>query len=505
MVTEQVETERKWEADPEVVLPSLADLPQVASESDPEEFALEAEYFDTDDLRLLRAGITLRRRRGGDDAGWHLKLPAGADSRIELQVPLGRGGTVPAELARLVRARARTAALRPVARIATTRRRRILLDSAGKSLAELADDQVSAQSLGQVTALSQWREVELELTGGGRLLLAAADDRLRRAGLRPAGRSAKLELALAGRLPAPAAVPRLTPDSPASVVVLAYLRDQAEVLKSADPAVRRDQPDSVHQMRVTTRRLRSTLQSFTAVLTAGDTARLRGELRWLGQVLGEARDGEVLAGHLAELLDDTPPELVLGPVRASLTEHLAPKTAAARRAMTKALDSRRYFALLDELDGLLAEPPLTAGADRPASAVLPGAVARAYRRLRKRARYAGTLPAGPARDAALHEARKAAKRARYAADVLVPVAGQPARRFARRMKKIQSVLGGHQDTVIARAVLRDLGVSAHLAGENAFSYGVLYSRDAGAALAFQRQGQRAWKKASRPKYRRWLS
>src|ERR1700704_5270029 len=126
MVTEALETERKYEAEADAVLPELAGLPHVAVESDPEEFRLTADYFDTDDLRLLRAGITLRRRRGGDDDGWHLKLPAGPDSRTELQVPLRRGAAVPAELSRLIRAHSRTAALRPVARIATVRRRRIL-------------------------------------------------------------------------------------------------------------------------------------------------------------------------------------------------------------------------------------------------------------------------------------------------------------------------------------------------------------------------------------------
>ena len=73
-------------------MPRLDDLPRVASTSGPDEEQLEAEYYDTDDLRLIRAGITLRRRRGGDDAGWHLKLPVGAATRREIQVPLGRGG-----------------------------------------------------------------------------------------------------------------------------------------------------------------------------------------------------------------------------------------------------------------------------------------------------------------------------------------------------------------------------------------------------------------------------
>ena len=59
--------------------------PRPTAESD-----LSATYYDTADLRLLRSRMTLRRRRGGSDAGWHLKLPAGADSRDEVRHPLGR-------------------------------------------------------------------------------------------------------------------------------------------------------------------------------------------------------------------------------------------------------------------------------------------------------------------------------------------------------------------------------------------------------------------------------
>jgi CHAD domain-containing protein len=503
MTTEQLETERKYEADPGAPLPGLDGLPGVATESDPAEFELEAEYYDTTDLRLLRAGITLRRRRGGDDAGWHLKLPAGPDSRLELQLPLGRSRTVPAELSRLVRVHARGTRLGPVARIETRRSQRLLLDEDGASLAEVVDDEVSAQSLGEVTVLLRWREIEVELTGGGRKLLNAADSRLQQGGLRPSARSAKLERVLAGRLPAPAAPPKLRPASPAGEVVLAYLGEQAAVLKAADPAVRRDAPGSVHDMRVTSRRLRSALQTFTGLLDGAATGHLRDELKWLGQVLGEARDGEVFAAHLQDALDQLPAELVLGPVEASLTETIAPQGAAARRAALRAMDSPRYFALLDELDGLLAEPPLTATAARPASALL-GPVAQADRRVVKRFRRAGALRPGPGRDVALHEARKAAKRARYAAEVVEPVFGKDAGRYVGELKKVQSVLGGHQDTVVARAAIRDLGVRAHLGGDNAFTYGLLYERDACDAVALQQEAWHVWERAARPRYRHWL-
>jgi CHAD domain-containing protein len=499
------ETEIKYDAPAGAILPRLQDLPQVARISGPDEEQLEAEYYDTDDLRLIRAGITLRRRQGGDDAGWHLKLPLGGDTRREIRLPPGQAGRqVPGELADLVRARTRREPLRPVAQMTTTRRRLILLDPAGCSLAEVVADDVSARTLGDSTTVSSWHEVEVELTGGDRRLLKAADVLLRRDGLRRAGRSAKLARALGGQLPGPAHQAPLASSSPAGQVVLAYLRTHAEKLKSLDPMVRRDETDAVHQMRVATRRLRSTLRSFGDIISGDGTQRLAAELKWLGSVLGTARDGEVLAGHLQAGRRQTPAELVIGPVHARVQRHFAPVRADARTALLAALDSQRYFSLLDELDRLLAEPPLTPQAAMPALDVMPAMARRSYRKVRRRMRRARRARAGQAADAALHEARKAAKRARYASEAMTPAFGKNARRFAKQMKRVQSVLGDHQDAVIARQVERELGVTAHLAGENAFSYGLLYGRDACNGEGLQAQAWRTWKRSSRPRYRRWL-
>jgi CHAD domain-containing protein len=506
MGTEIRETERKYEAPPGTLLPDFDDLPGVAAGSGPEEQRLDARYYDTEDLRLIRSGVTLRRRQGGSDAGWHLKLPEGGDSRREIQLPLARGARqVPKELSRLVRAFTRDETLAPVAEISTVRHRMVLLDEAGDSLAEVVDDDVSASTLGSQTELSHWREVEVELTGGGQGLLAAADKRLRRSGLRPAGRQAKLERALGGQLRSRnGGGSRPAPLSTAADVVLAYAGTQVAAIMAFDPLVRRDEPDAVHQMRVATRRLRSTLKSFGAVLRAADSERLGDELKWLGGVLGTARDAEVMAGHLQAGLNELPPELIMGPVRARVRSHFAPAGAKARTAVLEALDGDRYLALLDGLDGLLADPPLTPEAGRPATQVLPAAVRHTRRRVRKRIRRAWHVPAGPDRDSALHEARKAAKHARYAGEAVSPAFGKQSRRFTKRVKKVQSVLGDHHDGVVARATIRDLGVQAHLAGENAFTFGVLYEQDACHAEELEAQARRAWKRAAKRKYSAWL-
>src|SRR5215469_5254842 len=353
MTTDAEEIETKYDVPEGTRLPAMEDLPGVARAVRPEPQHLEAEYFDTHDLRLIRSGITLRRRTGGADDGWHLKLPVGPDTRQEIRRPLGPDRQIPDEFVSLVRGRVRGEQLRPVAQLSTTRQPVILLDERDEPLAEVAVDDVRAEALGDSVVVRSWREVEVELTGGRRDLLDAADAVLRRHGLVPAGRAAKLERAL--DVAAEPARPVLSAASPAGGVIREYLRARTEVLISFDPLVRRNEPDAVHQMRVTTRRLRSVLQAF-GPFAGPDAGRLASELQWLGSVLGDARDAEVLAAHLLTDLDRLPVEQIMGPVRARIQGHFASVAAEARNEVLAALDSGRYFALLDDLDSLVASP-----------------------------------------------------------------------------------------------------------------------------------------------------
>ncbi|HXB48915.1 MAG TPA: CYTH and CHAD domain-containing protein [Streptosporangiaceae bacterium] len=517
MAVTETETETKYEAGPGTALPRLDTLPNVAAARGPDEQQLVAEYYDTADLRLLDAGITLRRRTGGGDAGWHLKLPVAPGSREEIRLPPGRaGGRVPAELADLVGARTRGAPLVPVAAITTLRRVTTLVGQHGESLAEVADDSVRAVPLlpevpAKDTALAQdtvpateWREIEVELTGGDSALLAAADNLLRDSGLQRSARSAKLEHVLGERPPRPASPAELTPSASAGVVIGSYLRSQAEQLKWLDPKVRRAEPDSVHQMRVASRRLRGALRSFGAVVSRPQTDHVAAELKWLGGVLGEARDAEVQAERLDEQVRQTDAQELLGPVQARVQAHGAMARAASLTAVSAALKSERYYALLDELDELTADLPAGPAARESARQALPAAVARSYRKTRRRMRTALKVPAGAPREAALHDARKAAKQARYAAEAVAPVLGRDAARFGNRMKKLQTVLGDHQDTVVGRQLARRLGVAAQQAGESAFSYGLFYGRDACEGARLQAKAANAWREASRARYRHWL-
>jgi CHAD domain-containing protein len=279
--------------------------------------------------------------------------------------------------------------------------------------------------------------------------------------------------------------------------VTRYLREHADNLVALDPLVRRSEPDAVHKMRVATRRLRSTLQAFRTVIPETDSAPVAGELKWLGTVLGAERDAEVQADRLREHLFATDVDVLLGPVQARIQAHNAKAAAASRTTVLAALNSDRYAAMLDALDALIASQKTGPDAGSRASVTVPHAVGRSYRRTARRMRGALRQPPGPTRDTALHEARKAAKRTRYAAEAAVPVCGKPAAKFARRVKKVQSVLGDHQDTVVGRRLARRLGVAAQRAGESAFTYGVFYGRDAAAADRLDSLAQKAWRRVSR--------
>lgn len=195
---------------------------------------------------------------------------------------------------------------------------------------------------------------------------------------------------------------------------------------------------------------------------------------------------------------------MIGPVRSRLRVWNTTRRSGSRRRALAALDSPRYLALLDSLDALLEEPPLRKRAARPPEAVLPKAVLRDYSRLADRVDSALSLTEGEERDVALHNARKAAKRVRYAAESAEPVLGRPAKHLAKAAKKVQTLLGDHQDSVVAREALRGLGVQATGAGESAFTWGVLHGREEALAERRERELPAIWAKASDPALRSGL-
>jgi CHAD domain-containing protein len=457
---------------------------------EPQRHELSAIYYDTPDLRLAADNVALRRRTGGHDAGWHVKRYRAAGDRDEVQLPMGRGGAVPAAVNAEVRAVSRGETLRPAVRMTTHRTEWPLLAEDGTVLALVADDDVSTEVIADPAAAQRWRELEVELVDGDRALLRAVDKRLRKAGAARSADPAKIVRALDGRWPerpAPAG-----PPGSAAAVIGEYMRAQRDAIVEYDPRVRRDEPDAVHKMRVATRRLRSTMRSYRPLWDRAATDHLRAELKWLAEVLGKVRDAEVMVRRLERSLGELPPELVVGPVAARLTGGLRAQAAKDHRALVGALNGRRYAALLDELDALLAATPTEQG-QRPAAKLVPRRVRRTVGKVEALLEAADSAPpaGGPPlpgvldRDTALHEARKMAKQSRYAAEAAVPVGGSGATRLAAAMEDVQELLGDQHDTVVTRQLLRATGMQAHAARENAFTYGLLHCQEATAARDFE--------------------
>jgi CHAD domain-containing protein len=501
-VPDDAEIELTFETDPGFALPDLSGVPGVAHVAEPKERHLEATYLDTPDLRLAAHRHTLRRRTGGSDAGWHLKRPRADGFRDELQEALGDPEHVPETLQRFIDVHARGRRLAPVVRIATRRTATHLLDAGGRVLLELAADDVTATVLGPEGAadeVSSWHELEAELVDGDLALLEAVKGRLLAAGARVSPAPSKLARALGDRVPAPAA-PDLAAGSAAAALV-AYLRDQVEDLQAQDPRVRADAPDAVHQMRVGCRRLRALLAAYRGVLDAERVGGLREELRWLGEVLGAARDSEVVRERLRAEAGELPPELVLGPVEHRIAETFGTRYRRAHDRALADLAGQRYFALLDALDALVCDPPLGEYAALPARRVFRRRLVKTYRRTERLVEAALALQVPAEREHLLHEVRKSAKRARYAAEAAAGVLGGSARRYGKAMKAVQEVLGEHQDSVVARAELRALGAAAGAEGENGFTFGLLFGREEARAAAALARFDDAWRRARRRRVR----
>jgi len=464
-----VEVERKFTLD-EGRTPELRDVKGVGEVRDDPVVEMRATYFDTDDLRLADRGVTLRRREGGDDAGWHLKVPVAADSRIEITRPLDAGTVVvPDDLTEHVLGLTRGRRLEAVVDLTTHREEHHLVDGERREVAVVAVDQVTARTLRSADRHeSNWQELEVELVQGPPAVLDRVAKVLVATGAQPSTWWSKLGQALDHEVEATAPEAAST----AGDVVLAYLREHARELQLRDVAVRTGQEEGVHKMRVATRRLRATMATFRPYLATPRWEEVRGELKWLGGLLGEVRDLEVLRDRLLGQIDELDPLLVIGPVRARVRRELGARHQDAEEALREGLRSDRYLTLLDELSSLLAVPPLTRRASRRPARVA-ARVDHATDRVVRALRRVDAASAPAERDTRLHEVRKAAKRARYAGEAARPVFGKDAKRLATLMEEVQEVLGEHNDGVTSRPVLRDLGVLAYLGNENGFTFGLL--------------------------------
>ncbi len=319
------------------------------------------------------------------------------------------------------------------------------------------------------------------------------------AGAEPSTWPSKLSRAL-GDPPADEPPRKVGKSSTAGDVVAAYLGEQVSAMRHLDPAVRIDAEDAVHKIRVAVRRLRSTLATYDRLVDRDVTEPIRDELKWLGEVLGAARDAEVIRAYLDRAVSGQPPSLVIGPVRERIDATTTQEHADAHRRAVEELTSDRYLALMADLDRLTDAVGGTR-AQQPARPRLRKEVGRTYRRMRRHLDEA--LEGGDPSDTQLHDVRKSIKRVRYAAEAVESVFGKRSRRYAKRMEEAQETLGDEQDSVVVRDVLLRLAADATAAGESAFTYGRLHAfeeqRGNDRAAQFLRDIDRGW--ARRP---HWL-
>ena len=486
-MTTQAEIERKYEVDDDAVVPDFDGVGPIGSAREVGRFGLVAQYFDTADEDLAARRITLRRREGGTDEGWHIKLPA-SEGRTELHwpldTPLGAGDVVPDGVLAPVRAIVRDRPMAPLARLVTARRIVHLVDAAGRELAEIADDLVTGSDAATGTA-RVWREWEAELLPGApdtadarTALLDAIEGRLLSAGARPASSASKLATAL-GRTElgaAHASARSVDDDASAGEVLSVAIRALRDEVVGLDRRVRADEPDAVHQLRTRVRRLRSLLASYRDVV--GDSADLRDRFRAFGAVLGRVRDAEVMRSRAGDLVD-THDEVDRAAHEVLLTGWDA-EYASARALLLRELSGERYFRLFDALDDLADRDPSGAAASAPVGEVAPRILHRDLRRVRRRAKRADAAD-GPERDGLLHETRKAAKRLRYAAEAVSSgasaVLGGSVRRLGADAEAVHDLLGEYRDSTLLQAHLRTRAAR----DGHPFDYGLLYELERHAA------------------------
>lgn len=495
----KLEREAKLAVDPGFRMPDLSEpgggMRGVAGDTD----RFVSTYHDTDDLRLVRWGASLRYRPA---EGWTVKLPRAVDGSVMVrQKHIFEGGParVPDDAVDLVRGLVRGGMLKPVARLQTVRHRTgITRVAGGQPLADVVLDEVSVLDGHRV--VERFREVEIELADDAEdSMMAPILAPLIDAGARPSEPVPKIVRALGMRAAATPDVtaPSADPSWTVAELVRSAVATSSERLIAHDAAVRLgDDPEGVHQARVAVRRLRSDLRSLRSMLDPDWRDELRGELGWLGGELGMVRDLDVLderlREHAAALLDDD--ERSVG----VLLDRLGVRREAARAELLSTMREPRYVALLDALVESAAGPRVLDDVSDVSAADVMGVVMEApWGHLKKLCDGLGPRSA----DGELHEARIRAKRVRYAAEALAPVFGKPARRFARRAEALQAVLGSHQDAVVAIGWLRQQGEGA--SPRVAFTAGVLAGVETAARDDARQVWPGVWAELRRKRLRFW--
>ncbi|MBW3085148.1 hypothetical protein KEM60_01345 [Austwickia sp. TVS 96-490-7B] len=480
-MTEVQEIERTFDVPDGWTCPAFTGVGAVAAVGAARRFTQTATYLDTPDLALLQARRTLRRRVGGLDAGWHLKMPPVGDSRTEVHAPLGSSAArVPAELRARVADVVGKDPLLPVTLLKTRRTRRELLNAHGDLVAEVVDDTVEATVLLDGGEVRRWREVELELGSAGDVAdLEALTAQLRGSGLVAAAMPSKLGRALAGALARRTAAEKQTQFD----AVGTYLGWQLATMQEVEAGVRAGEEDAIHRMRVALRRTRAVLRIFGDWYDTAEVSAVAADVAWLADRVAPVRDADVTQSRVEQALAELPAAWRVGPVGRRVRQMSRAEHEAGRCAVVRALDGARCDRLLRRWTALV-----QCEAVPPDAVTINTAVADSVAAVTQAADRVVTSHDGE-RDAALHRLRRRIKTARYVAELAQLAGNQPAE---QTWTMWQDILGEHQDAVTALAFLRRTVLAARAAGEDTFTYGMLTAGQEQARRDAQRHIDTRW-------------
>ncbi|PFG42433.1 CHAD domain-containing protein [Isoptericola jiangsuensis] len=241
------------------------------------------------------------------------------------------------------------------------------------------------------------------------------------------------------------------------------LAEHVRRIQQQVPGAVTDEPDGVHRLRTSVRKLRTVLAVYKPVFDHAAAVELRGRLATLGEVLGEVRDLEVRREDVEQVGRRSRVPLE---ARERLVADLDAQHAVAHRALVEWCAGDEMRRLTADLVRGVADPPLTDAADSRARKV-------ARRRLRKAGRRAAraatdvdlaqlaaatgdlvdpTSTDGAELLAAAHRLRKAGRRLAHAVaavtDTPTRVLGSSADHLGAAGKQVQSTLGDHRDAVL---------------------------------------------------------
>ncbi|MBC3185159.1 CYTH and CHAD domain-containing protein [Corynebacterium sp. zg-331] len=517
--THLLEVETKYSVHSTDSVPDLTKILNVHSIDAAQRYELTAIYYDTRDLRLTRSKITLRRRLGGKDDGWHLKLPDTGSGRTEIGATLntdtnpegecpsvvyGATDPIPAELLHHVRAIVRRHKLIPIAQVDNLRVESSLRAEDGSTVADFCDDRVTAWSLLPDASPEprRWREWEFELaeslatTKLGRQILESADEQLTTVGAMDSHSPSKLLTALgtsfesAPTPPIPLVFRKYDDRDEAFAGVLHALIATRDSLVEQDPGARRSDRRSVRTMLNATRDLRSVLTMFIELFAherwdnrIATASGIETELEQLTAVLHRACDADAVAAQVHDLLDADGTKLIDHQARQRLEHDVDSRKNRAYHRVTVALNSERYLTMLDTLDEFLADPPLPGRMERrKATAIIVRAVKRSYvdfKKLRSSALEVFDDPEVTELEYEEHlsQMHKVAERLRTVSRVAREFTPYDSARLSKASKQLVDTLLEAQYSVSVCELILKRARQAAGRTEDTFAYGLLYQAE----------------------------